>query len=189
MRNSNKRSSTFFASSRGESERERSPFTLASRNRTVLGIDPGYERLGVALLSDENGRQRIIHSDCVQTDASLPFPERLARLHEVIEELLDRHTPQALALERLFFNKNQKTAMGVAEVRGMLLALGAGRGIPIFEYTPGQVKVAVTGHGASEKAQVAGMLQRLLSIEKLPRFDDEYDAIAVALTCLVSERF
>ena len=162
---------------------------MRNSSSIVLGIDPGYERLGVALLADENGHQHIIHSDCVQTDASLPFPERLARLHEAIEELIDRHAPQALALERLFFNKNQKTAMGVAEVRGMLLALGAGRGMPIFEYTPGQVKVAVTGHGASEKAQVAGMLRRLLSIEKLPRFDDEYDAIAVALTCLVSERF
>ncbi len=157
-------------------------------NRVVLAIDPGYERAGIAVVSGTNSRQELLHSDCFRTSAKLPFPERLSLIGEEVGRLLSLYEPHALALERLYFNTNQKTAMGVAEVRGALLFLATKHSIPIFEYTPSQVKVAVTGYGKSGKTEVAGMLERLLKLPRKKRLDDEYDAIAVGVTCLASER-
>jgi crossover junction endodeoxyribonuclease RuvC len=158
------------------------------RNRVVLAIDPGYERAGIAVVSGTNAHQELLHSDCFRTSSKLPFSERLAQIGEEIGRLLTLYTPDALALERLYFNSNQKTAMGVAEVRGALLFLAAERSIPIFEYTPSEVKVAITGYGRSGKTEVAGMLERLIKLPLKKRLDDEYDAIAVGITCLASER-
>lgn len=156
----------------------------------VLAFDPGYERLGVAVVEHDaasrNGT-RIILSDCVRTSAKDTFHERLRQLGSAAEQLIAEHTPDCVALEKVYFEKNAKTAMGIAEVRGMLAYIAVSRDVRICEYTPLEVKTAVTGYGKSDKAAIALMLPRLvdLPIEK-KRFDDEMDAIAVALTCLAS---
>lgn len=154
----------------------------------VLGCDPGYERLGVALIERTKGRETLVYSACLRTSKDAPFSSRLEKLGGEIERMIREEKPDALALERLYFAKNQKTAMAVAEVRGMLLYLAGKYSLPVFEYTPMQVKVAVTGSGASDKKGVALMLPRLIELSPLKRLDDEMDAIAVALTCLASTK-
>ncbi len=154
----------------------------------VLAIDPGYGRCGVAIVEKENGKERWIYSDCIETKAADGFVERLAQIVAECEQLMAKHKPDALAMERLFFSSNQKTAMQVAEVRGALLHAAVSAGIPSFEYTPGQVKNATTGFGRADKKQVADMLHILLKIGKTIKHDDEYDAIAVGITHLAHSR-
>jgi len=153
----------------------------------VLAFDPGYERLGVAVL-EKNKKEALLHSDCVRTSAKLPFEERLALLGAAAEALIKRWHPDAVALEEVYFEKNAKTAMQVAQVRGVLAYLAAKAAVPLYQYTPMQVKVATTGHGGSDKRAVAAMLSRLVSIKAGKRLDDEMDAIAVGITCLASVR-
>ncbi len=155
----------------------------------VLGIDPGYERMGIALLEKSSARETVLYSECFITSKKLPFPERLKLLGEHIEKIIKIYSPHSLALETLFFTNNQKTAMHVAEVRGVLLFLAAKHNLSVFEYTPPQIKVAITGYGKSDKKGVEEMLKRLVNGLRDKAMDDEYDAVAVALTCLSSERF
>jgi crossover junction endodeoxyribonuclease RuvC len=154
----------------------------------VLAIDPGYGRCGVAIVEKADGKERWIYSDCIETKAAEGFVERLAQVVAECENLMRAHKPDALAMERLFFTNNQKTAMQVAEVRGAILNAAAVAGIPSFEYTPGQVKSATAGSGRADKKQVASMLHLLLKIEKAVKHDDEYDAIAVGITHLAHAR-
>ena len=155
----------------------------------VLSFDPGFERLGVAVLEKSGRRELLLHSACLRTDKALPFAQRLAALGEAAEALILEWGPNSIALENLYFEKNAKTAMDVAAVRGMLLFLAARAELPSFEYTPLQVKVAITGYGKSDKAAVAAMVSRLVSLPTAgKRLDDELDAIAVGLTCLASVR-
>ena len=153
----------------------------------ILAFDPGYERLGVAIV-EKNKKEELLFSDCVRTNAKHEFAERLRQLGAAAEELITKWQPDAVALEEVFFEKNAKTAMQVAEVRGMLTYLAAKAGLPVHQYTPAEVKVAVTGHGASDKRAVAAMVVRLVSVGAKKRLDDEVDAIAVGLTCLASVR-
>lgn len=155
----------------------------------VLAVDPGYERLGVAIIEKKGSRENLLYSNCFQTAAKLSFDERLTLLGEEFEKLLQEYTPQVFASEALFFTKNQKTAMDVASVRGALFYIAKRHKLPIYEYTPLQIKIAVTGYGKSDKNQVTEMVKKLIKIEKKIKLDDEYDAIAVGLTCLASERF
>jgi crossover junction endodeoxyribonuclease RuvC len=150
----------------------------------ILGIDPGYERLGVAILEKNPGdkKERVVYSDCFKTSAKLPFQDRLLLLGAEIERLITEFQPERLAIESLFFNNNQKTAMMVAEVRGMILYLAKKYGLAIQEFTPPQIKVAVAGYGGGDKRQVTDMVCKLVVIEKDIKHDDEYDAIAIALT-------
>jgi crossover junction endodeoxyribonuclease RuvC len=150
----------------------------------ILGIDPGYERLGIAVLEKNRGdrREKVIYSDCFKTSSKIPFADRLLFLGKEIERLLGLYKPEGLAIETLFFTNNQKTAMNVAEVRGTILYLAKNHGLTIQELTPLQVKVAVTGHGQGDKKQVTSMVCKLVTIEKEIKHDDEYDAIAIALT-------
>lgn len=150
----------------------------------VLAIDPGFGRCGVAVLERAGGKETLLTSDCIETSASLPFPERLAQVLAACTVLADRFSPDALALEKLYFSNNAKTAMQVAEVRGALLGLAGTRGLPVSEFTPGEIKSAVAGSGRADKKQIAKMIHLLVKIEKPIRLDDEYDAIAVGLTCL-----
>ena len=155
----------------------------------ILAFDPGYERLGVAVVEKISGKESLVHSDCIRTKASAEFAERLRQLGAAAEELINKWQPDAVALEEVFFEKNAKTAMQVAEVRGVLTYLAAKAGLPVHQYTPAEVKVAVTGHGASDKRAVAAMVVRLVSVGAKKRLDDEVDAIAVGLTCLASIRY
>ncbi len=161
---------------------------MQSKTPIVLAFDPGYERLGVAVVSRVDGRDTLLFSDCLRTSASHPFTERLGELITEVEQLIETHHPTDVALETLFFNTNQKTAMRVAEVRGALLALALKAGLSVHEYAPSSVKVAITGSGASDKRQVTTMVTRLVALDDSQRVDDEYDAIAVGLTCLAHHR-
>lgn len=154
----------------------------------VIAIDPGYGRCGVAIVEKKDGKEAWIYSDCIETHAKDGFVERLAQVVAECERLMKIHKPDALAMERLFFNSNQKTAMQVAEVRGAILNAAVSAGLPSFEYTPGQVKSATTGYGSADKRQVMDMLRMLLKIEKVVTHDDEYDAIAVGITHLAHSR-
>lgn len=154
----------------------------------VLAFDPGYERLGAAVLEKKNGKEVLVHSECFRTSAADAFPERLRQLGASVESLIEKFKPDAMALEKVYFEKNAKTAMQIAEVRGMLIHASASRGLSLFEYTPLQVKVAVTGYGKSSKTAVAAMVGRLVTLPDKKRLDDELDAIAVGLTCLASAR-
>ncbi len=154
----------------------------------VLAFDPGYERLGVAVIEKQNGKEVLLHSDCIRTSANTTFAVRIAALGDAVEQLIAAWQPTAIALENLYFENNAKTAMNVSAVRGMLLYLAARNGLVTHEYTPLQVKVAVTGNGKSDKAAIALMVPKLVSISRGKRLDDELDAIAVGITCLASVR-
>jgi crossover junction endodeoxyribonuclease RuvC len=152
----------------------------------VLAIDPGYDRLGLAILEKNDGEDSVCYSNCFQTDKVRPFEERLHAVGKEVSHIIEKYEPNVLAIETLFFNTNQKTAMRVAEVRGMIIYQALMSNMNIFEYTPLQVKVAVTGHGQSSKKQVITMVERLISVGENAKHDDEYDAIAVGLTHLAS---
>lgn len=154
----------------------------------ILAFDPGYERLGVAVVAKEKNTDVVVYSSCIQTPASDPFPKRLGAIGTEIRRLIAEHKPAVCALETLYFSKNQKTAMRVAEVRGMILFIAQEAGLSVFEYTPLQIKAAVAGFGHGDKAQIARMIPQLVKIGHPIEYDDEYDAIAVGLTCLASER-
>ncbi|MDP2650362.1 MAG: crossover junction endodeoxyribonuclease RuvC [bacterium] len=148
----------------------------------ILGIDPGYERLGIAVVEKENGIDALIFSECYKTPADLSFPERLHRVGTEVAAIIKKHKPEHLAIENLFFNTNQKTAMHIAEVRGAILYIAMENGLGVFQYTPPQIKAAVAGSGRGSKKDVTAMLGHLIRIDKEIRHDDEYDAIAVAVT-------
>lgn len=150
----------------------------------VLAIDPGYGRCGIAVLERAGSKDVLLYSACVETSATMEFTERL---NEVVQECiraLEAHSPDCIAMEKLFFSANQKTAMKVAEVRGAILSLAGSSSLKVFEYTPGQVKSAAAGWGGADKKAVATMLHALVKIDKVIRHDDEYDAIAVGVTHL-----
>lgn len=154
----------------------------------VLAIDPGYGRCGIAIIEKENGKERLLHSECVETSAREEFPTRLLVITEACERALRAYRPDVLAIEKIYFAKNQKTAMRVAEIRGALIQLAMSGDIPVFEYAPTEVKVAAGGYGHANKRQTEKMLRTLLKINKKIRHDDEYDAIAIGLTHLTRTR-
>ena len=150
-----------------------------------LGIDPGYDRLGIAVVEKVgNEKERVVFSECFETNKNLEIVERLQILGRRVEEVIKTHRPDALGLETLFFNKNQKTAMAVAEARGIIIYLAKVAGCQVFEYHPQEIKVATTGYGKSDKEAVASMVKQLVSNCPPEGIDDEYDAIAVAVTGL-----
>ena len=155
----------------------------------VLAIDPGYGRCGVAVVEKNGGGKEIlIYSSCIETSAKADFAKRLAQVADECARLIKTHAPDCLAMEKLYFQTNQKTAMRVAEVRGALINTAQGAGIEVCEYTPGEVKSAAAGSGSADKKAVARMLHALMKIEKEILFDDEYDAIAIAVTHLARTR-
>lgn len=154
----------------------------------MLAIDPGYDRLGVAVLAGTGSAPRLLFSTCITTDATLPLPDRLAVAGKILDELLSEHRPDAVALETLFFNKNVKTGIAVAEARGIAVYLAKCAGATVLEFSPQEVKVAVTGYGQSDKTAVIEMVKRLVPGVPEKAWDDEYDAIAVGVTALSHHR-
>ncbi|MBI4155638.1 MAG: crossover junction endodeoxyribonuclease RuvC [Candidatus Zambryskibacteria bacterium] len=162
----------------------------------IISIDPGYERLGIAILEKLSKQKEVlIFSECFKTSAKLPHHERLTLIGNKIKEIIKKYKPEALATEKLFFSGNQKTAMLVAEARGVILYAGSSLGLEVFEYTPNSVKMAITGYGRSEKKQMIDMVKKLISINygginyggnasvvNESNSDDEFDAIAIGLT-------
>lgn len=155
-----------------------------NRDRSVIAIDPGYDRVGIAVFS---GERTLLHSECF-TPPRTAFTERLLGVKERVRELVAHYQPRALALETLFFSKNQKTALKVAEARGVILVSAAELGLTVFEYSPQEVKIAVSGHGAADKTAVIGMVEKLVALPPRKRHDDEYDAIALGITHQASVR-
>jgi crossover junction endodeoxyribonuclease RuvC len=154
----------------------------------VLALDPGYDRLGAAVLEMQNGKEHVLLSTCITTRKTDTLPERLRDVGVALEQILETYHPHTLALETLFFNKNAKTAIGVAEARGICIYLGVRHGCTILEYSPQQVKAATTGYGNSDKAAVTSMIKRLVVGVPETAHDDEYDAIAVGVTALAHNR-
>lgn len=155
----------------------------------ILAIDPGYDRLGIAVLEKQNGKEVVLFSACAVTDKKQPHHKRLAHIGREVKNAIAEWKPGALAIETLFLFSNQKTAMRVAEARGVILYESALAGLAVFEYTPLQIKIAVTGYGRSDKRQVTGMVKKLVALSSKKRLDDEYDALAIGLTCLATEKF
>jgi len=149
----------------------------------ILGIDPGFDRLGVAVVEGDPSRPTLLMSDCI-TPAKGERSERLATVSRTITSAIAKYAPDALAIETLFFNANKKTALGVAEARGAILAAAGLASLVVMECTPQQVKIAITGHGGADKNSVADMIPRLLTLPAKKRLDDELDAIAIGITAL-----
>ena len=148
----------------------------------VLAIDPGYERIGIAVIEKVNGKEKLIFSSTFKTLKKDKFIDRMFQIGQEIEKIIEKYHPEFFAIEKLFFNTNQKTATNVSEIRGALIYLALRNNLKVFEYTPLQIKVAVTGQGRADKKQVMFMIERLIKIENEIKYDDEYDAIACGLT-------
>lgn len=154
----------------------------------VLGIDPGFGRCGIAVMDDSSSSQELVFSTCVETQSTSPFSERILDIAREIERVIGMFHPDAVALEEVFFSKNQKTAIQVAEVRGMILYLAVKNSIAVTEYNPGRVKIAVTGDGRADKEQVKHMVRRIVRMDERERLDDEYDAVALCVAHLSEYR-
>lgn len=147
----------------------------------ILGIDPGYAIVGYGLVEYIGNRFRVFDYGSIQTKAGMPTNERLKIIYDSMTDIIARHKPDAMAVEELFFNTNSKTAIVVAEARGIILLSAINAGINIAEYTPLQVKQAVTGYGRADKNQVQQMTKALLGLDKVPKPDDTADALAIAI--------
>jgi len=150
----------------------------------ILAIDPGYERLGIAILEKDRktGKETWIYSETFRTHPGDEFVDRLQAIGSHITHIIDLYQPVMMAIENLFLSNNQKTAMRVSETRGALLLLAKQGGLEVHEFTPLQIKTAVGGHGRADKKSVIAMTQKLIAIPDAKRLDDEYDAIACGLT-------
>ena len=154
----------------------------------VLGIDPGTASLGWGLVERTGSRLRMIDYGVFHTTAETELPARLKAIHEFLVELIEHHQPSLVGVERVFHSRNVQTALAVGHARGVVLLSAAEFGIPVREATPSEIKVAVTGYGSADKAQVARMVQTVLSLEEIPHPDDAADALAIAIWTSNRER-
>lgn len=147
----------------------------------IMGIDPGYAITGYGIIKYEGNRFKVLDYGAVITQAGVELPERLRKIYDELEIIIQKHNPDAIAVEELFFNKNIKTALNVGHGRGVALLVAAKSGKKVYEYTPLQVKQAVTGYGRADKSQMELMVKTILNLEKVPKPDDVSDALAVAI--------
>ncbi len=147
----------------------------------VIGIDPGLARVGYGVIGITSRKPSPICYGCVESGKDLRTAERLLHIYTEISSLFDRYPPGQIAVEKLFFTKNITSAMNVSEARGVILLLAEQRKIPVTEYTPNQVKQAITGSGRADKRQMQDMIMRLLRLPEIPRPDDAADALSIAL--------
>ncbi len=147
----------------------------------ILGIDPGYAIVGYGVLDYDNVQFRVVNYGAITTPADMPFDRRLCEIFGDMNTLLDKFKPDCMSVEKLYFNTNTTTAIDVAQARGVILLAAAKKSIPVFEYTPLQVKVAVTGYGRAEKHQMQEMTKNILHLESIPKPDDTADALAIAI--------
>ncbi len=149
----------------------------------ILAIDPGYDRLGIAVVEKENSaKENLLFSECLQTSSKDPFEKRLLQVGQEVERIIENYQPEALAIESLFLSNNQKTAMRVAEVRGAIIYLAEKNNMTVREFTPLEVKMAIAGHGKGSKDDILRMLPHLIATPLKGKKDDEIDAIAIGLT-------
>lgn len=147
----------------------------------ILGIDPGIATVGFGVVDSEKGKQKYISCGVITTPPGIPLSARLDQIYNDMNELIEAFKPEAVAIEELFFNTNITTGIAVAHGRGVILLSCYRSGLPIFEYTPLQVKQAVVGYGRAEKKQVIDMVRRILNMKSAPKPDDAADAVAIAL--------
>ncbi len=147
----------------------------------VLGIDPGYAIVGVGVIDYNGNSFKVVNYDAVTTKAGTDFNLRLQIIYDDICRIIDRYKPDYMSIEKLFFNTNSTTAISVAQARGVILLAAKQKGVAIYEYTPLQVKQAVTGYGKAEKRQVMELTKMLLGLKEVPKPDDTADALAIAI--------
>ncbi|MEG2038445.1 MAG: crossover junction endodeoxyribonuclease RuvC [Oscillospiraceae bacterium] len=147
----------------------------------ILGVDPGYAIVGWGVVRYDGNKFETIAYGAVTTAAGTPFPIRLQIIYDGMQDILQKYKPNAMSIEKLFFTNNQKTGIDVAQARGVILLTAQQAGVEIAEYTPLQVKQAVTGYGKAEKNQIMEMTKILLSLKQVPKPDDTADALAMAI--------
>ena len=147
----------------------------------ILGIDPGYAIVGYGVIEYKNNHFNVIDYGAILTDAGTPFNIRLEKIYDGLCDIITRHRPEAMAIEKLFYNNNAKTVIDVSQARGVIMLAAQKNMVPAFEYTPLQVKQSVVGYGRAEKKQVQEMTRRILALEKVPKPDDTADALAMAI--------
>lgn len=147
----------------------------------ILGIDPGIAIVGFGFIDKQGSKLTPVQYGCIQTEAHTPEEERLLHVYEGMVQLIEKYKPDAVALEKLFFNRNVTTAMSVGQARGVMVLAAVQKGLPIAEYTPMQVKQAIVGYGKAEKRQVQEMTRMFLKLQVIPKPDDVADALAVAI--------
>lgn len=147
----------------------------------ILGIDPGYAIVGWGVLNYQGNQFKVLDYGAITTDADMDLFRRFQAIHQSLNEIIERHHPDAMAIEELFFNTNRTTAINVAQARGVLILSALDHNVPVYEYTPLQVKQAVVGYGRAEKQQVQQMTKLLLNLTAVPKPDDTADALAIAI--------
>lgn len=150
----------------------------------VIAIDPGYDRVGMAVMELVAGCEVLHHSTSIETDRALPLYARIRQVGDAVRDCITEFKADTLAIETLFFSKNVKTAMSVAEARGVIIYAAQSADCTIYEFSPQEIKIAATGHGNSDKRAVISMVKQLIPGAPAKALDDEYDAIAVGITCL-----
>lgn len=148
----------------------------------ILGIDPGIARVGWGIIKDESGKQKVLDYGCFETSSKIDLDERLAKIYDFIVELIEKFTPEILAIEQLYFAANSKTALIVGQARGVILLSASKSNLPTASYTPLQVKQALTGYGRADKNQIQSMVGSILHLPKKVVQDDAADALAIAIT-------
>lgn len=147
----------------------------------ILGIDPGFGRVGYGIIQFSKNKYKALEYGCISTKENSYFPGRLRKIELDLREIISRYKIDAASIEDLYFNNNSKTAIKVAEARGVILNTLESESIPIYEYTPLQAKMAIVGYGRAEKIQVKNMVKDFLKLQKMPRLDDTTDALAIAI--------
>lgn len=155
----------------------------------VLGIDPGIAIVGYAVLEEEGSQFRVLEYGCITTSSKKALPERIAYIYEELTQIIDEFKPDDFAIEELFFNKNIKTAITVAQARGAQILAAVHKDLPIYEYTPLQIKQSVTGYGRADKNQIQETVKNILSLSEIPKPDDAADALAICICHMFSGRF
>lgn len=155
----------------------------------ILGIDPGIAIMGYGLVEFSNNKVKVLENGVVTTSASSPTPARLKILYDNLDEIIKEYQPDEFAIEELFFNQNVKTAITVGHARGIQILCAESNSLPIYEYTPLQIKQAITGFGRASKTQMQKTVTTLLNLKEIPKPDDAADALAVALCHALSQRF
>lgn len=148
----------------------------------ILGIDPGTAIVGYSILDFKENKYKLIKYGCIYTSKDLPMEDRLLQIFNELEEIINEFSPKFMAVEELFFFKNNKTVISVGQARGVIILAGRKNGLQIENYTPLQVKMGITGYGKADKKQVQLMVQKILKLDEIPKPDDAADAIAVAIT-------
>ena len=166
-----------------EEHRARSTFSNKSDPKIILGVDPGLATTGFGVINADKYRQSLVGYGCIQTKPNSPHAQRLKQIKDKLTKIITKYQPNAIAVEQLFFYNNAKTAFVVGEARGVILLTACERRLPIYEYTPLQVKQAVSTYGQASKLQVQKMVKLLLRMKEIPKPDDAADALAIAICC------